>query len=112
MVQLLRSKGHTMMTREEEALREHFEILLQQIRQPQVERRLQELDTQVKFLAAASGSLVSTESEYFDEKTAVDLMKALVEMQNGMQNITSALREDFKVVEAIKSSLASAEMYS
>jgi hypothetical protein len=102
MVQMLRSRGHTNLTREEEELRSRLETLMRQFQQPEFHSRFDEVTSHVRSLKA-SQDLVQSETtrrsisfEVTDEQTLNDIFRVLNDMQNGLQQLTHVVQNDLK----------------
>jgi hypothetical protein len=82
LVQLLRSKGHAVLTREEEDLCGRFDLLLKQLRKPAMRGRLDEIRSQIDYIktsqqAINQSSRTNSTSTFglMDDQTAESVFK-------------------------------------
>ncbi len=106
MVQLLRSRGHTNMTREEEELRARFETLLNQLQQPAFRGRVDQMTAEVQAIKNAQQAMMdqpkrSLTFEVVDEQTLQNMFKVLHDIQHGLQQLTAVLQNDMKSMQTI-----------
>lgn len=115
MVQVLRAKGHSSLTRDEELLRSRLEILAKQLQERTFKAKMDEMDAQMKLLKnsqqwresavnSSSGSGTSSSSskpsfQVLDQQAVQNVDKTLMEIQKGFDKVTKVLKQDFEAVD-------------
>lgn len=105
LVQILRSRGHTSLIKEEEELRSRLEALMKRLRRPDFQGRVDELSAQTKYIQSIQVSRPSASStvvyDVLDQDTVDDVFRVLQEMQQGLQQITDVIGADVELLEKI-----------
>ena len=105
MVQILRAKGHTVITSEEEELWSRFASLSKHLHKPDFAPKAADLLEQVKLMKSltknAGASKSDVQYEVLDESALKNIFKLLKEMQDGLQYLTSMVKKDTQEAQTI-----------